>query len=29
MPYLILDTETNGLPQSYHLPITDLPIGCA
>ena len=25
MTYLILDTETNGLPQSYHLPITDLP----
>lgn len=24
MLYLIIDTETNGLPQSYHLPITDL-----
>ncbi len=24
MTYLIIDTETNGLPQSYHLPITDL-----
>lgn len=24
MTYLILDTETNGLPQSYHLPVTDL-----
>ncbi len=25
MTYFILDTETNGLPQSYHLPIDDLP----
>ncbi len=25
MKYLIVDTETNGLPQSYHLPVTDLP----
>lgn len=24
MTYLIIDTETNGLPQSYHLPVTDL-----
>lgn len=24
MNYLIIDTETNGLPQSYHVPITDL-----
>lgn len=24
MIYLIIDTETNGLPQSYHLPVTDL-----
>lgn len=24
MTYLILDAETNGLPQSYHLPVTDL-----
>jgi len=24
MLYLIIDTETNGLPQSYHLPVTDL-----
>jgi DNA polymerase III epsilon subunit-like protein len=24
MNYLILDSETNGLPQSYHVPITDL-----
>ncbi|KAB7725851.1 3'-5' exonuclease [Rudanella paleaurantiibacter] len=24
MTYLIIDTETNGLPQSYHLPATDL-----
>jgi len=24
MTYLILDCETNGLPQSYHLPVTDL-----
>jgi DNA polymerase III subunit epsilon len=24
MTYLIIDSETNGLPQSYHVPITDL-----
>lgn len=24
MTYLIIDTETNGLPQAYHLPLTDL-----
>ncbi|GAB3170581.1 3'-5' exonuclease [Telluribacter humicola] len=24
MKYFIVDTETNGLPQSYHLPVTDL-----
>lgn len=24
MTYLIIDTETNGLPQSYDLPVTDL-----
>lgn len=24
MLYLIIDTETNGLPQSYQLPVTDL-----
>ncbi|MPR31825.1 3'-5' exonuclease [Salmonirosea aquatica] len=25
MKYLIVDTETNGLPQCNHLPVTDLP----
>ncbi|MBU1821390.1 MAG: 3'-5' exonuclease [Bacteroidetes bacterium] len=25
MNYLIIDTETNGLPQSNYLPVTDLP----
>lgn len=25
MKYLIVDTETNGLPQCHHLPVTDLP----
>ena len=25
MNYLIVDTETNGLPQCYHLPVLDLP----
>ncbi len=24
MNYLVIDTETNGLPQSYHLPVTDV-----
>jgi len=24
MSYLVIDTETNGLPQSYHMPVTDL-----
>ena len=24
MKYLVIDTETNGLPQSYYLPVTDL-----